>query len=199
MQIHLAYVHRFDPVSFKKCDGGRRLGGPHLAVSRYTAPMSWKTHVTVAAIVHESNRFLMVQEHASGRLVINQPAGHLDPGESLVDAVVRETLEETAWRFQPEFLLGVYQFEQPDRQRCYLRFAFCGSVSSHNPGQALDDGIVEALWLSRGQLLNRSHQLRSPMVLQCVDDYLGGKRYPLEMLAHLDGHAGDQRLLAGMR
>lgn len=161
--------------------------------------MSWKTHVTVAAVVESNGRFLMVKEHASGKLVLNQPAGHLESGESLVEAVARETLEETAWHFTPESLLGVYQWQQTGRHRTYLRFAFCGSVSGHDPRQPLDDGIVEAIWLSREELERRSMQLRSPMVMQCVDDYLNGKRYSLDVLARLEEDPLTLGLLAGMR
>jgi 8-oxo-dGTP pyrophosphatase MutT (NUDIX family) len=161
--------------------------------------MSWKTHITVAAVVESNGRFLMVKEHASGKLVLNQPAGHLEPGESLVEAVARETLEETAWHFTPELLLGVYQWQQTGRHRTYLRFAFCGSVSGHDPQQPLDDGIVEAIWLSREELARRSMQLRSPMVMQCVDDYLNGKRYSLDVLARLEEDPLTLGLLAGMR
>jgi 8-oxo-dGTP pyrophosphatase MutT (NUDIX family) len=159
--------------------------------------MNWKTHVTVAAIVHRDDRFLMVEEYASGKLVINQPAGHLEAGESLVDAVVRETLEETAWSFTPEALLGIYQWQQPGRNRTYLRFAFCGTVEDHNPSQELDEGIVRALWLTRSELENRAAKLRGPMVMQCVHDYQIGRRYPLDVLAYLEGHPEALSLMAG--
>ena len=116
-----------------------------------------------------------------------------------MDAVARETLEETAWQFNADSLLGIYQFHQAARQRTYLRFAFCGSMSGHDPQRELDDGIVEALWLSREELNRRFTQLRSPMVMQCVDDYLEGKRYPLDMLACLEETPIALGLLAGMR
>lgn len=162
----------------------------------YTARMIWKTHVTVAAVVQRDDRFLMVEEHASGKLVLNQPAGHLEAGESLVEAVTRETLEETAWRFTPEALLGIYQWQQPGRNRTYLRFAFRGHVNDHNPEQELDEGIVHALWLSRRELEDRAAQLRGPMVMQCVHDHQIGRSYPLDLLAYLDKHPEALSLMA---
>lgn len=161
--------------------------------------MNWKTHVTVAAVVQRDNRFLMVEEHASGKLVINQPAGHLEAGESLAEAVARETLEETAWNFTPEALLGIYQWQQPGRNRTYLRFAFTGQVAGHDPSMKLDQGIVRALWLTRRELEERAPRLRGPMVMQCIDDYLAGRRYPLDVLAYLDGHPEALELLAAAR
>jgi 8-oxo-dGTP pyrophosphatase MutT (NUDIX family) len=145
--------------------------------------MSFNPEVTVAAIAEQDGRFLMVEERISGRLVINQPAGHLEDGESLVDAVVRETREETAWRLQPEALVGVYLWRNPDNGRSFLRFAFCGSVDDHHPAQPLDKGIVRALWANHEQLLAQSARLRSPLVLRCLEDYLLGKRQPLATVA----------------
>jgi 8-oxo-dGTP pyrophosphatase MutT (NUDIX family) len=152
--------------------------------------MSWNPEVTVAAIVDrggpERGKFLMVEERISGRLVLNQPAGHLEDGESLVEAVIRETREETAWRLHPEALVGIYLWRNPDNGRTFLRFAFCGSVDDHQPERPLDTGIVRALWLSHEQLLAQTPRLRSPLVLRGLDDYLLGKRLPLETVASLD-------------
>ncbi len=159
--------------------------------------MIWKTHVTVAAVVNRDDRFLMVEEYASGKLVINQPAGHLEAGESLAEAVARETLEETAWGFTPEALLGIYQWQQPGRNRTYLRFTFCGQVDGHNSSRELDEGIVRALWLTRSELEDRAAQLRGPMVMQCVHDYQIGRRYPLDVLAYLEEHPEALSLMAG--
>lgn len=125
----------------------------------------------------------MVEEEADGQTVINQPAGHLEAGESLLDAAIRETLEETAWRFAPSALTGVYRWQHPDKDITFLRFCFTGEVSDHDPARTLDDGILRALWLSREELATRN--LRSPMVLRCVDDYLAGKRYPLDVCQDL--------------
>lgn len=153
---------------------------------RYTAAMVWKPHVTVAAIAERRGQFLCVEEHVSGELVINQPAGHLEPGESLVEAVVRETLEETAWNFEPEALAGIYLWQQPESTRTFLRFTFAGRVDAHDEGLQLDDGIERALWLTRDQLADSRSRLRSPMVLQGVDDYLDGRRIPLDVLNSLN-------------
>ena len=129
----------------------------------------------------------MVEETAGNRLVYNQPAGHLDPNESLLDAVVRETREETAWLFKPSALVGVYLWKkdgvdnETDPDASFLRFAYCGQCSDFKADQTLDDGIERALWLSKEELQNCSNQLRSPLVIQCIDDYLDGKRYPLDI------------------
>ena len=149
--------------------------------------MVWKPHTTVAAIIERDNQFLMIEEMVDNQLVYNQPAGHLDPNESLLDAVVRETREETAWLFEPSALVGVYlwkkngQTRDDDPDASFLRFAYCGQCSDFHEDQMLDDGIENAVWLSREELLNLSDRLRSPLVMQCIDDYLAGKRYPLDI------------------
>ncbi|MEJ0084112.1 MAG: NUDIX hydrolase [Pseudomonadota bacterium] len=147
--------------------------------------MSSNPEVTVAAIVEREGRFLIVEERVAGRLVLNQPAGHLEDAETLVEAAVREAREETAWRFNPEAMVGTYLWRNPDTGRSYLRFAFCGSVDDHMPQQPLDTGIVRAVWLSHEQLRAQPHRLRSPLVLRCIDDYLHGQRQPLESVACL--------------
>ena len=147
--------------------------------------MSWNPEVTVAAIVELDGRFLMVEERVSGRLVLNQPAGHLEDRETLLEAAVRETREETAWRFHPEALVGVYLWRSPVTERSFLRFAFCGTVDDHQPTLPLDIGIVRALWMSHEQLLAQPARLRSPLVLRCLDDFLLGKRQPLETVANV--------------
>lgn len=145
----------------------------------------WKPHATVAAIIEREQQFLMVEELINGNKVYNQPAGHLDPGESLLEASIRETREETAWMFKPEYISGIYQWPQPDKQRTFLRFTFAGSCDDHRPEQKLDTGIIRALWMSRDELVKHPEKLRSPMVLNCIDDYLAGKHYPLDLLTNL--------------
>lgn len=142
--------------------------------------------VTVAAVVERDGRFLFVEERIEGRLVLNQPAGHLEKGESLVEAVIRETREETAWRLTPEALVGTYLWRNPRNDRTFLRFTFCGTVDDHRATQPLDKGIVRAVWLGHEQLLAQSARTRSPLVLRCLGDYLLGKRQPLDSIASLD-------------
>src|SRR3954468_10026836 len=117
--------------------------------------MSWNAEVTVAAVVLRGDRFLVVEESIAGRLVFNQPAGHLEPGETLLDAVIREAREETAWRFTPQALVGTYLWRNPRDGRGFLRFAFCGEVDDHRPAQALDSGIVRATWMTGHELASQ--------------------------------------------
>ncbi|RDH83983.1 MAG: NUDIX hydrolase [endosymbiont of Galathealinum brachiosum] len=145
----------------------------------------WKPHATVAAIIERDNQFLMVEEIAGGQTVYNQPAGHLDPNESLVEAAVRETREETAWHFIPEYISGIYRWDQSSTNRCFLRVAFVGSCDDYKKEQPLDDGIIRALWLTREELAAQTEKLRSPMVLRCIDDYLSGIKYPLDLLTDI--------------
>lgn len=141
--------------------------------------------LTVAAIVEQNQRFLLVEEILRGRKVINQPAGHVEQGESLIDAVIRETLEETAWQFQPEAITGIYLWQYPENSTTYLRISFCGNCKDHDGDRDLDDGIVRPLWLSRADLLARTKQLRSPMVIRSIDDYLKGNRLPVDTIQQL--------------
>lgn len=145
--------------------------------------------ITVAALIEQRGRFLLVEELIEGRLLLNQPAGHLEPGETLREAVVREVREESAWAFEPESLLGVYLWRQPVTQRLYKRFAFIGSVHDHRPQQPLDTGIVTTHWLSREDIQARASQLRSPLVLRCIEDYLNGERTELEPIARFEMEA----------
>ena len=146
----------------------------------------WSPSVTVAAIVESEGRFLLVEEHTPEGLRLNNPAGHLDPGESPLQGVVRETLEETARAFTPDALVGVYlsRFARPatGEDVTYLRLAYCGRVGEPMPGRALDTGIVRTLWLTPDELRASSHRHRSPLVLRCVEDHLAGRRYPLDLL-----------------
>lgn len=154
--------------------------------------MIWKPHVTVAAVVESDGRFLLVEEMAGGHKVFNQPAGHLDPGETLLEAVIRETLEETACHFKPDALCGIYQWTHPKKKITFLRFAFCGSVSSQDADRTLDDGILQSLWLTRDQIVAKKNQHRSPMVLRCIDDYLAGTRYPTDIVELMASGHQDQ-------
>jgi 8-oxo-dGTP pyrophosphatase MutT (NUDIX family) len=144
--------------------------------------MIWKPNVVVAAIAERDGRFLLVEEEADGGLVLNQPAGHLDEGESLLDAVVRETLEETAWHFVPQALLGVYRWVHPDKKVTYMRFAFTGRVTHHEPERALDDGIVRALWLTPDEIHAERARHRSPLIELCLNDFLAGQHFPLALI-----------------
>jgi len=159
--------------------------------------MVWKPDVTVAAVTERDGQFLLVEERASGRIVINQPAGHLEPGETFVDAVIRETLEETAWHFRPEAVVGVYVWQPEHLSRTFLRVAFSGVLESHDAGRPLDHGIVRTRWCVRDQLIAQQAKLRSPLVLRCIDDYLAGARYPIELISHLVGSPSAVRVATG--
>ncbi len=148
--------------------------------------MSLPPDVTVAALAERQGRFLLVEERIARRVVFNQPAGHVERGETLLEAVARETREETAWRFTSEAFLGAYLWHHPGRRRASLRFAFIGSVADHDAQQPLDHGILRTHWLTREELLERAARLRSPLVLRCIDDYLSGQRRPLDGVGHLD-------------
>ena len=147
--------------------------------------MVWKPNVTVAAVVEREGRFLLVEEKAEGALVLNQPAGHLDKGESLPQAMVRETLEETGWHVAPEALLGAYRWCHPRKDITYLRFAFVGRALRQETNWKLDRGIVRAVWLTPDELRSERPHHRSPQVQRCVDDYLAGQRFPLTFLKDL--------------
>lgn len=146
----------------------------------------WKPNVTVAAVVERDGRFLVVEEETEDGLRFNQPAGHLDRGESLVNAVAREAPEETAHGFQPEFLVGIYQWPRPAGDITYLRFAFGGSITGFDPERKLDTGIVRAVWLTLDELRATRERHRSPLILQCCEDYMAGRRYPLDLIRHYD-------------
>jgi 8-oxo-dGTP pyrophosphatase MutT (NUDIX family) len=148
--------------------------------------MGRNPEVTVAAVVSHDRKFLLVEELIEGRLVLNQPAGHLEVEETLLAAVIRETREETAWRFSPDALVGAYLWHGAREARSFLRFAFSGDVDDHRPEQPLDQGIVRAVWLSPEEMLVQRERLRSPLVMRCVEDYLVGNRQPLDPVAYLD-------------
>ena len=144
--------------------------------------MRWTPHVTVAAMVERHGALLVVEEAIHGRLVLNQPAGHWEEGESLIEGVQREVLEETGYAFQPESLVGIYRWAVPDREVTYLRFAFAGSVGPEPVRETLDHNVLRTLWLTPEELAAEAERLRSPMVLRCLQDYLAGQRFPLGLL-----------------
>ncbi|WOS38915.1 NUDIX hydrolase [Xanthomonas rydalmerensis] len=141
----------------------------------------WQPDVTVATVVVRDGRLLQVEEAIAGALVLNQPAGHLEPDESLIEAAVRETLEETGWQVQPTAFIGAYQWKA-DNGRHYLRFAFAADPVAHDPQRPLDTGIVRALWMTPAELEAAAPRWRSPLVWQVVADFLAGRHYPLDLL-----------------
>ena len=158
--------------------------------------LRYKPSTTVAAIIEREGRFLLVEEQTPEGLRLNNPAGHLDPGESLAQACTRETLEETAFAFTPEALVGIYlaRVQLPDgparpggADLSYVRFAFCGALGAFDAQRVLDTGIVRTLWLTPQEVRASALQHRSPLVLQCIEDYVTGQRYPLDLL---HTHAG---------
>lgn len=144
-----------------------------------------KISLVVAAIAERDGRFLFVEEETPDGIRINQPAGHLEPGESLLEGVVREALEETACHFRPEALLGLYRWAHPVSGTTYVRVAFLGQITGEAPGRALDTGILRALWLTPAELRATPERHRSPVVLRCVEDALAGHRHPLDLLHDL--------------
>jgi len=154
------------------------------------AAARWKPNVTVAAVIERDGRFLLVEEHAADGLRLNTPAGHLDPGESPAEGCARETLEETAHHFTPTALIGIYMARaRPQAEQgedvTYMRFAFTGTLGALEEGRALDEGIVRTVWMTLAEIRAGVARHRSPLLLQCIEDYLAGKRYPLEIV-HID-------------
>ncbi|MFA6014990.1 MAG: NUDIX hydrolase [Gallionellaceae bacterium] len=148
--------------------------------------MIWKPNVTVAAVLEQNGKFLLVEEHTSQGLMFNQPAGHLEPDESIVAGVAREVLEESAYDFAAEYLIGIYRWHSTIASTTYLRFAFGGRILAHHPERPLDEGIVQATWMSLDDIRATQARHRSPLILRCVEDYVAGKRYPLDILTHYD-------------
>ncbi|MCL2344715.1 MAG: NUDIX hydrolase [Desulfobulbus sp.] len=151
--------------------------------------MVWKPNVTVAAVIERDGKFLLVEEEIEGKLRLNQPAGHLEADETLVDAVARETLEESAWHFRPTHLVGIYHWQRPERDIkggdiTFLRFTFTGEALGCEAGRRLDDGIVAARWLTLAEIRANRARHRSPLVLRGIEDWLAGRRYPLDLLVH---------------
>ncbi|MEE4377813.1 MAG: NUDIX hydrolase [Candidatus Competibacteraceae bacterium] len=144
--------------------------------------MIWTAHVTVATVVEYNGRFLMVEELIDGRIMFNQPAGHLENNETLLAAAVRETREETAWQVEPEALVGIYQWQHPGNGETFIRFSYAAVRRQHHPDQPLDKGIQRAVWLTQAEITALQAQWRSPMVMRCIEDYLAGHRYPLNLI-----------------
>jgi 8-oxo-dGTP pyrophosphatase MutT (NUDIX family) len=144
----------------------------------------WKPNVTVAALIEQGGRYLLVEEETDDGIRLNQPAGHLDEGESLVDACARETLEESAWQFVPTALVGIYQWQRPKGDITYLRFAFAGRLGEFDATRKLDDGILRAVWMSPEEIKLSQEKHRSPLIWRCVEDHLSGRRYPLDLIRH---------------
>jgi len=149
--------------------------------------LRWKPNVTVAAVIEKDGRFLLVEEETSEGLMLNNPAGHLDAGESPAEGCAREALEETAHRFTPTALVGIYmaRSRSAGQDVTYMRFAFSGDLGEREPGRALDHGIVRTLWMTPEEIRASVARHRSPLLLQCVEDHLAGRRHPLSLL-HVD-------------
>ncbi|PHR49415.1 NUDIX hydrolase [Cycloclasticus sp.] len=144
--------------------------------------MIWKPNVTVASIVELDGKFLMVEEESPVGPVLNQPAGHLDPNESMENAVIRETLEETGYRFTPEVIIGSYLWHNTDNETTYYRSTYAGSVCHKEVSTELDEGIIRALWMSLDEIKANTGRLRSPIILESLNDYLSGVSYPLSII-----------------
>ena len=151
---------------------------------RYREGRFWQPDVTVATVVLRDGRLLMVEERVAGKLVLNQPAGHLEPEESLAEAALRETREETGWDVRLTAFVGAYQWKA-ETGRHYLRFAFAAEPVLHDPARRLDEGIVQALWVSPPELFAMRERHRSPLVAKVVEDFLAGRRHPLELAQHI--------------
>ena len=148
-----------------------------------TESKRWLPHVSVAAIIEKDNKFLLVEERKEGKLLLNQPAGHWENNETLIEAVIRETLEETTWHFRPTYLVGIYQWQHPNIQELtYLRFAFAGELLTQDTSLKLDDGIENTVWYNKKEIDDSAERHRSPQLIKCVEDYLNGQRYPLNCI-----------------
>jgi 8-oxo-dGTP pyrophosphatase MutT (NUDIX family) len=141
--------------------------------------------VTVANVVERDGTFLLVEEETRFGRKLNQPAGHVEAGESLLEAAVREALEETGWHVRPTALVGIYRWMSERTGETFVRFSFAGEATAHDAGRALDTGITGALWLSYDAIVARRNDHRSPMVLRCIDDYRAGKRWPLAFVTEI--------------
>ncbi|MGK0674002.1 MAG: NUDIX hydrolase [Halothiobacillaceae bacterium] len=149
--------------------------------------MIWIPHVTVAAVLEQDGRFLLVEERVDGEIRLNQPAGHLEEGESLIEAVVRETMEEAGMVFRPTHLVGLYQWRAPKNGVTYLRAAFGGKLEHIIAHAVLDEGVIGPLWLTLDEVRARAAQHRSPLVMACIEDHLAGRRHALDLIRHVLG------------
>ena len=147
---------------------------------------NWIPHITVATIIQKNDKFLMVEEDLHGKKLLNQPAGHLDKGETLVQAAIRETLEESAWEIEISHLIELAQWTSPNSDTHFLRACFAGIAIKHFPDQKLDDGIIRSLWMSRDEVEQNAHRLRSPLVLNHIDHYIAGKKFDLDFFSYYD-------------
>ena len=144
--------------------------------------MDWQPHITVATVIEDQGRFLLVEEMAEGRAVFNQPAGHLDANESLLQAAIRETLEETGWDIELTGVTGIYLYTAPSNGVTYQRVCFAGKALRHHPEYTLDNGIIGPRWLTRDELAAQPERWRSELVVRCIDDYLRGPSFPLSLI-----------------
>lgn len=147
-------------------------------------PRVWLPHVTVATVVERNGRFLLIEEEMDGDIVINQPAGHWEEGETFVEAALRETLEETGWKVEITGLVGIYEYKPPQLDYAFVRFAYSAKPISHDPQHVLDEGIRRWFWMDQNELRQEVYRHRSPMVQQCVEDYWMVKRWPLSLITH---------------
>ena len=145
--------------------------------------MNWPPHITVACIVEKDDKFLMVEEKSNGQIVYNQPAGHLEPDETLQQAAVRETFEETGWHIEPTHVLGVSKYSSKHNGIIYYRTSFIATAIEYDENAQLDEGIIRAVWLTLDELEAQTEKLRSPLVLKNIKQYLAGERYPLSLIA----------------
>lgn len=146
----------------------------------------WLPRVTVATVIEKDGKFLMVEENIHGEKVLNQPAGHLEPNETLIEAAVRETLEETGWQIKVDHLIEFSQWTSPNSENHYLRSCFAGTAVKFDPNQTLDEGIICAIWMSRDEVAANAHRLRSPLVLHHIDHHINGKRTDTQVFSYYD-------------